>query len=93
MFRTLFTLGTVVGAMLFPAVVAAQDSGDTGAGVLGFECSLPEDRWTPTPAVNDGYVRDPYTGEVEEAYTYGSVTYMIDSITGLYAGNMYLAED
>ncbi len=43
--------------------------------------------------VIDGYVFNPYTGLVESDYLKKNITYTLDEGTGIYAGEMYQAEN
>ena len=80
--RPLFAVGGVVFVALCIGQQEAhsQDTSDTG-GV------------TVTPPTIDGYVRNPVTGVVEEAYTVGTITYTLDSLDGDFAGILYEYED
>lgn len=63
----------------------------TSAPVLG-TAAAPEYSPTYSAALVDGYLRDPVTGVVEDAYVSGGLTYTVDESSGVFAGYLMSGE-
>ena len=77
------SFGLSLGILLAIAIALTLALTPTGAAA---------DHGGPHPVV-DGFVQDPVTGVVEEAYVVQGITYTQDQLTGDFAGLLYTAED
>ena len=77
------SFGLSLGILLAIAIALTLALTPTGAAA---------DHGGPHPVV-DGFVQDPVTGVVEEAYVIQGITYTQDQLTGDFAGLLYTAED
>ena len=77
------SFGLSLGILLAIAIALTLALTPTGAAA---------DHGAPHPVV-DGFVQDPVTGVVEEAYVVQGITYTQDQLTGDFTGLLYTAED